>query len=341
MRRPPCGKRRPPCSAKTIDVRRAKLVAFVRKAVGIGISVDCITSFRALLHPDLVERVFEAYWQDSGEEPGIYLIELAAMLFGIATQTQGLDEVALARLDDFRAELDHHRSRGLTNKNMALVRQVLSTNVWRLVVNLPWQLMREANALRDCAPTKAAGLAQMAVAIGILTVFPVRLGNLGAIRIGENLNRPGGPGNPYWLVFPLYDVKNRVRLETILDVELTDLLDTYIHNHRPVLLRGSYEPWLFPGADGDQKGLATLSAQISRCIHRATGLQVTTHQFRHAAAALILREKPGGYEDARRILGHRNIQTTINFYVGLETAQATREFGEIVRRQMRFEPDAA
>ena len=49
--------------------------------------------------------------------------------------------------------------------------------------------MREADAIRDRAPVKAAGLAQLAVAIAILSVFSVRLGNLGTIRIGENLIR--------------------------------------------------------------------------------------------------------------------------------------------------------
>ena len=39
---------------------------------------------------------------------------------------------------------------------------------------------------------------------------------------------------------------------------------------------------------------------------------------------------------ARRVLGHKNIQTTINFYIGLETTQATRRFGEIVRGLARF-----
>jgi integrase len=179
------------------------------------------------------------------------------------------------------------------------------------------------------------------VAIGILTVFPIRLGNLGAIRIGENLIRPGRPGTPYWLVFSGHDVKNRVRLETIFDAELTELIDDYIHNHLHVLLRGYNESWLFPGMQGGHKGLATLSSQITKCIHRATGLLITVHQFRHAAAALILRAKPGNYEYVRRILGHRNLQTTINFYVGLETAQATQEFGEIIRSQLRFDPEAA
>jgi len=238
-----------------------------------------------------------------------------------------------------RAALEEYRPVGLTEKNMAVIRQVLSSDAWRLVVRLPWQLMREANAIRDRAPVKAAGLAQLAIAIGILTVFPIRLGNLGAICIGDNLIRPGGPETPYWLVFSRYDVKNRIQLETVFDADLTELIDDYIQNHLHVLLRGSNEPWLFPGVNGDHKGLATLSSQITKRIQKATGLRITVHQFRHAAAALILRVKPGNYEFVRRILGHRNIQTTINFYIGLETAQATQEFGEMIGSQLRFEPE--
>ena len=341
MRRTVSGKRLAPCKPKTVEVCRAKLVAFVRKAVSIGVSLKDICSFRELVDPDLVERVFDAYWRDNGEHPSSYLIDLAPLVLSIVRQTHCLDEAAIMRLDDMRAALEEHRRFGLTEKNMEVVRQVLSSDVWRAVVSLPWQLMAEARAIRDRAPVKAAGLAQLAVAIGIESVFPVRLGNLGAIRISENLIRPGGPGTSYWLVFPDYDVKNRVRLETVFDSELTALIDEYIHNHLHVLLRDSNEPWLFPGVNGHHKGLATLSTQITNRIQKATGLRITVHQFRHAAAALILRAKPGNYEYVRRILGHRNIKTTINFYIGLETVQASQEFGEIIRRELRFEQDAA
>jgi hypothetical protein len=36
----------------------------------------------------------------------------------------------------------------------------------------------------------------------------------------------------------------------------------------------------------------------------------------------------------RRVLGHKNLQTTIRFYVGLETAQASERFGDIVRAHL-------
>jgi integrase len=80
------------------------------------------------------------------------------------------------------------------------------------------------------------------------------------------------------------------------------------------------------------------SGQITDRVEEATGLRLTVHQFRHAAAAIYLRHNPGAYE--ARLLGHRNIQTTINFYVGLETTQANQEFGKIIRRQIKFEEDA-
>ena len=57
-------------------MRRAKLGAFVRKAVSIGVPIGSLTSFQELLAPDLVERVIDAYWQDNGEEPSVYTIEL-------------------------------------------------------------------------------------------------------------------------------------------------------------------------------------------------------------------------------------------------------------------------
>jgi hypothetical protein len=341
VRRSAGGRRLAPCKPKTIEVCRAKLVAFLRKAVSTGIPITDLCSFSQLFDPDLVERVFDAYWRDNGEHPSSYLIDLAPLILSIVRQTRCLDEAAIARLDDMRAALEEHRHAGLTEKNTQVVRQVLSSDVWRRVVSLPWQLMAEARSIRDRAAVKAAGLAQLAVAIGIESVFPVRLGNLGTIRIGENLIRPGGPGTPHWLVFPDYDVKNRIRLETVFDAELTALIDDYIHNHLHMLLRGSNEPWLFPGLRGGHKGLATLSSQITKLIQKATGLRITVHQFRHAAAALILRAKPGNYEYVRRILGHRNVQTTINFYIGLETVQATQEFGEIIRSKLRFDPEAA
>ncbi len=69
---------------------------------------------------------------------------------------------------------------------------------------------------------------------------------------------------------------------------------------------------------------------------KETGIRITAHQFRHAAAAVILRAQPGNYEYARRILGHLNVQTTTNFYAGLETFQAGKHFGELIESRLEM-----
>jgi hypothetical protein len=51
--------------------------------------------------------------------------------------------------------------------------------------------------------------------------------------------------------------------------------------------------------------------------------------------------RPGEYELVRRILGHRNVQTTINSYVGLENIQASEIFSQIVMEHMDDELEAA
>ena len=51
-----------------------------------------------------------------------------------------------------------------------------------------------------------------------------------------------------------------------------------------------------------------------------------------------LKYHPGDYETVRRFLGHRNIQTTINFYCGLEFTQANIMFGDLVRSLMKTTP---
>src|ERR1700694_3638591 len=107
---------------------------------------------------------------------------------------------------------------------------------------------------RDPKALRAAVTAQLAVAIAILAFAPVRLANLTAIRLGTNLIKPDGPDSNYWLVFPDYDVKNRVRLDYPLEQYLTQLIDEYVHDFRPTLVRGSNEPWLFPGQRGGAKG---------------------------------------------------------------------------------------
>jgi len=342
IRRGARGKRIRACKESTIKTRRRELQAFARKAVELGHPVESLASLEVLLDPTLVEEVLDAYWDASGqEEPCTYTIDLAWKLLSVARQTKRLPEEDLAKLDEIRAAMEEHRRGGLTEKNLTVIRAILTGQVWDHVVQLPRALMAEARLLRDQAPVKAAVTAQIAIAIAILTFAPIRLGNLIQIRLGENLIKPGSLDDPYWLVFPHYDVKNRVTLQFNLVPQLCEIIDEYINDYRSILLRGSNDLWLFPGETWNVKTSRTLSLQITDRIEKACGLRITAHQFRHAAAAIFLKENPGQFEIVRQLLGHRSIHTTMNSYVGLATIQAGEVFGRIIKNRLDSKLEAA
>jgi hypothetical protein len=341
VRRNRTGQRIRPLKPSTIRTRRAELLAAARMAVKVGVSIQTLDSLSALLHPTVAEKVLEAYWARNGDNPKLYTVDIAGRFLAIAKETKCLDDAACERLDEMRRSLDERRPEGMTDKNIALIRQVLTPGVWRRVLQLPITMMKQARTQAAYKPVQAAVTAQLAVAIAIESVAPVRLANLTAIRLGTNLIKPDGPVSSYWLMFPHYDVKNRVRLEYPLESRLTDLIDEYVQDFRSALLRGRNEDWLFPGQRGGTKGKICLSGQITDRIYEATGLRMTVHQFRHAAGAIILQKRPGEYELVRQLLGHRNVQTTIKCYIGLESIQASEIFSKIIIEQMGSALEAA
>jgi integrase len=335
-RRTQDGKRLRPRKATTLRTRRTDVVAFAKKAVRLGVPIGDLCSLSVLIAPELVDRILDSEWAQNGDEPKTSTIDLAKKLVAVARSIGCLTREQLKELDDKRATLEQYRTEGMTAKNLKLIRQVLNSEVWGRVINCPNELMRRAHALRDQAPLKAAIIAQIAVAVAILTLAPVRAANLASIRLGENLNKPGGADTPYLLVFPHYDVKNRVDLTFELDEFVTAVIDEYVHMYRPTLMRTSNADWLFPGTQGGSKDARLFGIQITDRIQRVTGLRITLHQYRHAAAAIYLKHHPGDYETVRRFLGHRNVRTTVKFYCGLETTQATRLLGDVVRQHRKL-----
>jgi integrase len=328
------GKRRRPCKASTIATRREELIAFARKAVKIGIDIDTLVSLDALLAPAVVQPVMEAYAGGDGSPASRYAIDLAWKLLSIAKMI-GASEETIETLEEIQEVLEAQRGELMTEKNMAVIRAVLATDMWKRVISLPHLLMQEAEQLVKRSPSKAASRAALAIQILLLTRAPVRVGNLMSIRLGHNLTRPGGPKSPYVLVFPGYDVKNRVDLTFPFTRESSALIDRYLKVFRHHLADHPSD-WLFPG-EGKARSPRHASVAMAERIKRETGMRITAHQFRHAAAALILKVHPGNYEYVRRVLGHLNVQTTIRFYIGLEGFQANEHFGRLIEEHLKVE----
>jgi integrase len=327
------GKRRRPCKTSTISTRRNELIAFARKVVKIGIDIDTLVSLPALLAPDVVRPVMEAYAGEGQDgRASRYVIDLAWKLLSIAKQV-GVSDEAIEALKEIQEVLETQRGELMTEKNLTVIRAVLMTDIWTRVIRLPDLMMKEAEQLLKRSTSKAASRAALAIQILLLTRAPVRIGNLLSIGIGHNLTRPGGAKGPYVLMFPDYDVKNRVNLDFPFSKATSALIDRYISVFRRHLGNGHNSDWLFPGK-AKARSPRHASDAIGKRIQKETGMRITAHQFRHAAAALILRKEPGNYEFVRRVLGHLNVQTTIRFYIGLEGFQAGEEYGRMIEERL-------
>jgi integrase len=186
--------------------------------------------------------------------------------------------------------------------------------------------MRQARRQRNLQ--RGAVRAQMAVAIEILLMAPVRMSNLTTLDIEKNLVRLG-QGRALHIVIGGEQVKNGEPLDYPLPPESVDLLERYIREFRPHLTSAGNTA-LFPGIGGGSKNQAFFGTQISRTVCAHTGLRVHPHLFRHIGAKLFLDANPGAYEVVRRVLGHRSIDTTTGFYTGLETAAAVRHFDKTI-----------
>ena len=319
-----------PCRERTCQVRRRYIYLAASAAVEGGVAVGRLTSLRDLVRPDIARVVLETYLKRTDDKVTTFISDLAGCLTSIARRWCKVPESELAELERLQGKLNQDRRTGLTDKNLHAIRLLKDPVNWARLRRLPQKLMSEAlNA--ETATYRAAVKAQIAVAIQILIVAPMRIGNLAALSLSENVLQPGGFDGLVHLFIPDHKVKNGVPLEYPMPEEASALLLLYKRELRNRLKGANYD-WLIPGENGHHKDERTLSDQITKTIERELGIHITPHQFRHAAAALILEANPGNYELVRRVLGHKNIQTTINFYVGLETAAAAKQYAELALR---------
>ena len=248
-----------------------------------------------------------------------------------------VDAGALERLTRVAAKVSVD-CRGMTAKNRERLRAFNDEDAVQAFLTLPARLREMADA-GTLKPRRAAILAQMAVAIEILQMAPIRRQNLAELELGRDLKSLGGRT---YLIVPSHRVKNNTTLDFELPEETVALIDWYVAKHRPALLNQSCDA-LFPGRSGGPKAKQTLGMQITDTVFKYTGLRVNTHLFRHVGAKLYLDARPGEYEPLRRLLGHRSIATTTGYYTGAETAQAVKRFDDVIgerRHRRHSERDA-
>jgi integrase len=95
---------------------------------------------------------------------------------------------------------------------------------------------------------------------------------------------------------------------------------------------GHRPDFVFINKNGSLKREASVRQLIQTNLSRHVGIEFHPHAFRHLAGKLILDDNPGGHELARQFLGHKRIQTTVNYYTGVDTRRAGRHFQDLLEK---------
>lgn len=311
----------------------AHLRQFLDALVLAGNDPDTFLSLADVITAENLKQAFTATMKrrglDNPKDSGLH--NIAATLKAIAHHHLNLPEQELDTIKRIKKRVSPH-VKGMSSKNRDRLGQFHDwKNVARLL-GLPEVLM--TRALADPTSRTSALLAMHAVAISILLSCPMRAKNLAQLELDTNvISHRQGTHTFYTIRVDAEDVKNNEHIEVSLNASCSRFLRIYNDKFRHLLTRAN-GPALFPmKGNGAPRDPSNLSKDIKALIDRETGLTVHTHLFRHLAAFLYLRERPGAFETVRRLLKHKTQRTTMTFYADLSNQWAHEHYDEVVLKK--------
>lgn len=314
-----------PVRPATVATRQRQLRAAASALVHSGVNPAEITSIATLVALPNARRILHFMMQrnpDGQSSAGV--AQLAIFIAKIAKHWVKVDTAHHDKLKRLASRVAVPVS-GMTAKNRDRLRVFDDPEMVAAFVCLPDTIQKAVEKDRR-APKLKAHLAQMAAAIAIQIVIPLRRTNLAAIDIKRHLvaNRNG-----VYLVIPEAETKNREPINFQIPGFALEVVKWYIRDYRPYLVTVESSA-LFPGRGDAFKSPQTLGLQLQDTIKQFLGIDFNIHLFRHAAGKIFLDINPGNYEVLRQLLRHKSINTTTSAYSGAETRQAGLLYANIV-----------
>jgi integrase len=197
-------------------------------------------------------------------------------------------------------------------------------------------LIREAEMFGKTAHARATGV-RNGLLIALLALHPLRIKNFAALNIANTFVSIDGR---WWLHTLSDDTKcHRVDQRQVPEF-MTDVVNSYIKTHRPVLCRGETEQlalWV-SSTTGRQLTTKNLGILISKITRETIGVDVSPHLFRTAGASTAA-VYGGNYPHlASSLLNHRDPRVTEEHYNRAMSISAGEEYGVIAQlyRQNAF-----
>jgi hypothetical protein len=313
---------RNPLRPRTIKAIKGNIIRYLSALHHAEVDISSIHNLEAMVDFDLFKIAIEWFWDRFEQKSCQGIGEIAWTIRCIAVKHLQCDEQTAEQFGNVVARVSPSRQ-GLSSKNLIAMQQFDDVDVARRFLRVGdnlWDLAEQEGLTK-----KGSLLAQSAVLLDILTFAPMRITNLQNLHIDRHISWSKGR---FRISIPAAEVKNSENLDYLLPEHNSARIADYMKTWRPLFFPKS-NPFLFPGRKG-AKDVTALRRQITTTLFKHTAIQLTPHQFRHAAAKILLDQKPGHYEVVRKVLGHKNITTTYEHYAGAETQSALELYDSVI-----------
>lgn len=319
-----------PLKPITVDNYLSSLRQFASRLIENGAPGAQFSSLAAFVEIETIKRGLRIQLGDRDLDearPGLHATMTAILSIAGFLGVEGDHLEELKHL----AKKVRHSPIGMCARNKARLTPFTNPEAMRRFVTLPLEIAKRLEGVKS--PTwRDAHTMQMSVLLELLLHVPLRVKNAAALRLDRHFQLPvGGKPGPWRLSISKGEVKNDKAIDVEFSLESSAFLARYVSVFRPVLFEGESAA-LFVSHNGQQKGSAAVSKQFSKFIRRELGLKVNIHLLRHLMAFAYLDARPGDYEGARQLLGHKQVETTIKFYAGMEDATAFRRLDRLIDR---------
>ena len=319
-----------PTAATTLRQRRELVRIAASNLLESGFPPDELTGLQVLVAAPNAKLALERLLAKNGRTT--FVRSVATELIAIASRKVKADPATLEALRSMRKRLGPEPG-GMTSKNRRVIMLLEDERVLGAFLALPERVAAGARRSQLSFSRRAQQM-QIAVATAILGAIPLRLKNLANLQFGKQLTRPSGLDGPLHLILESAEVKNGRALHFDVPTEVARLIDEYATYYRARLAPGASQ-YLFIHQGGKRKPEGALRDGITKAVLKHVGIHATPHQYRHAAAELYLRAHPGEYSTVQQLLGHRNLQTTLNFYARDQARVAGRLFDDTLAAYRR------
>ncbi len=322
---------RRPLRQITIDSRRDHARWAASALVASGVPIEQIINLHSLVQPkERVRTILTYLYERAGKKPSAAGQHVANVLLMISKYYVKLPRKEIVAIQKWRLAVQL-KSNGMTDKNKKTTRDVLTPEREANLLVLSETLMKAARELVSTSPLKAAGWARSALAIEILTKFPVRLKNLRMMQLDKHMHRRDMSRTVVTDIDIHEDeVKNDKALSLPVPQKMASMIEEWNRDFRPILAQPG-SPLLFPGGKSAQ---APMTPQGMRDAIKAVtrdhlGVTVTPQQFRHIAACMFLAAFPGHFQEAALMLGD-TVESLIKWYSHLHQASALKRLDGIM-----------